>query len=178
MTYYGAKNLADSFHTVRNNTITIAEEIPADKYSFKATPDVMSVAEMLAHIAASYRWHIEAHAKRITFLGFEQFGAWRQLATAEEQKLVAAGRDAIIRALKENGEELARFLASLDESALAEQISFPPPLQPPTKSRFEMLLGIKEHEMHHRGQLMLIQRLLGQVPHLTRRRQEIQAQRS
>ena len=43
-------------------------------------------------------------------------------------------------------------------------MSFPPPVQPPTKSRFEMLLGPKEHEMHHRGQLMLVQRMLGQVP--------------
>jgi len=33
-----------------------------------------------------------------------------------------------------------------------------------------MLLGVKEHEMHHRSQLMLIQRQLGIVPHLTRAR--------
>jgi uncharacterized damage-inducible protein DinB len=43
---------------------------------------------------------------------------------------------------------------------------------PPSKSRFEMLLGPKEHEMHHRGQLMLVQRMLGKVPHLTRQMQE------
>ena len=43
---------------------------------------------------------------------------------------------------------------------------------PPNKSRFEMLLGPKEHEMHHRGQLMLVQRMLGKVPHLTRQMQE------
>ena len=36
------------------------------------------------------------------------------------------------------------------------------------KSRFEQLLGVKEHEMHHRAQLMLIERQLGIVPHLTR----------
>ena len=41
--------------------------------------------------------------------------------------------------------------------------------------RFEMLLGTKEHEMHHRGQLMLIERLLGIVPHLTRDRQAARA---
>jgi uncharacterized damage-inducible protein DinB len=35
-----------------------------------------------------------------------------------------------------------------------------------------MLLSVKEHEMHHRGQLMLIERILGIVPHLTRRMQE------
>jgi uncharacterized damage-inducible protein DinB len=33
-------------------------------------------------------------------------------------------------------------------------------------------MGAKEHEMHHRGQLMLIQRLIGITPHLTRQREE------
>ncbi len=41
----------------------------------------------------------------------------------------------------------------------------------PPKSRFEMILGVKEHEMHHRGQLMLIERIIGIVPHLTREMQ-------
>jgi uncharacterized damage-inducible protein DinB len=35
-----------------------------------------------------------------------------------------------------------------------------------------MILGAKEHEMHHRGQLMLIERMVGIVPHLTRQMQE------
>lgn len=178
MTYYGAKNLAESFRTVRKNTITIAEDIPADKYAFKAAPEVMSVAELLAHLATSYRWQIEMHGQHMPRVEFAHFVAWRDQGTAAEKALVAAGRDAIIAALKESGEKMAAFLESLDERTLAETVSFPEPVQPPTKSRFEMLLGIKEHEMHHRGQLMLIQRLLGQVPHLTRARQQMQAQRS
>jgi len=40
-----------------------------------------------------------------------------------------------------------------------------------SKTRFEMILGTKEHEMHHRAQLTVIERLLGIVPHLTRSRQ-------
>jgi uncharacterized damage-inducible protein DinB len=35
-----------------------------------------------------------------------------------------------------------------------------------------MLIALKEHEMHHRGQLMLIERMLGITPHLTRAQQE------
>ena len=38
------------------------------------------------------------------------------------------------------------------------------------KSRLEMP-SAKEHEMHHRAQLMLIERQLGIVPHLTRQMQ-------
>jgi uncharacterized damage-inducible protein DinB len=47
-------------------------------------------------------------------------------------------------------------------------VSMPQGTQPATKCRLEMLLSPKEHEMHHRGQLMLIQRMLGITPHLTR----------
>jgi uncharacterized damage-inducible protein DinB len=35
-----------------------------------------------------------------------------------------------------------------------------------------MLLSTKEHEMHHRGQLMLVERMLGITPHLTRQMEE------
>ena len=40
------------------------------------------------------------------------------------------------------------------------------------KSRFEMLIAPKEHEMHHRGQLMVVERMLGITPHLTRQMEE------
>ena len=39
----------------------------------------------------------------------------------------------------------------------------------------EMVLGVKEHEMHHRAKLMVVERMLGIVPHLTRARQQFQA---
>ena len=59
----------------------------------------------------------------------------------------------------------------MPEEELAVVIPFSPPAEPPTKSRFEMILSAKEHEMHHRAQLMVFERLLGLVPHLTRQRQ-------
>ena len=39
-----------------------------------------------------------------------------------------------------------------------------------------MLLGVKKHEMHHRKRLMLLQRLLGIVPQLTRQREAMTVQ--
>jgi uncharacterized damage-inducible protein DinB len=173
MTYYGAKQLADSFRTVRKNTLAIAEEIPEDKYSFKATPEVMSVGEMLAHLAISPTWHLDIYSQKIEHLDFAFFTARHQRAQAEEQTLRTKAD--IVRALTENGKTFAAFVEGLDEAALQSVVSFPPQAGGP-KTRFEMLLGVKEHEMHHRGQLMLVQRLIGQVPHLTRARQQMQAQ--
>jgi uncharacterized damage-inducible protein DinB len=60
----------------------------------------------------------------------------------------------------------------LTEADLAQPITAPNA----TKSTFEMLIGIKEHEMHHRAQLFLIERMVGIVPHLTRARMERMAQ--
>ena len=58
MTYYGGKELAASFRTVRNNTIQIAEEIDEKNYGFQATPATRTVAQTLMHIATTVvsRW--------------------------------------------------------------------------------------------------------------------------
>jgi uncharacterized damage-inducible protein DinB len=90
---------------------------------------------------------------------------------AEEAK--PRNKAEIIAFLKSEGDKFASYLEGLDESFLAERVTMPPGAPgPATKSRFEMLLGAKEHEMHHRAQLMTIQRMIGQVPHLTRQMQE------
>lgn len=171
MTYYGSKEMADAFRTVRRNTIQIAQDIPEDKFSFRPSADSRTVAEELAHVACSTLWQVQAHAvDKKTFITFEDFGAYMARSTAEEQKLTT--KTDILNALNKNGEEFANFLERLTEEQLAEQVSFPPPVQPSSKSRFEMVLGTKEHEMHHRAKLMVIERLLGIVPHLTRARQQ------
>jgi uncharacterized damage-inducible protein DinB len=46
-----AKDLGRAFRTVRENTIQIAEDIPAEKYGFRPAEGARSVAETLAHIA-------------------------------------------------------------------------------------------------------------------------------
>jgi uncharacterized damage-inducible protein DinB len=176
MTCYGADRLADSFRTVRKNTIVLAEEIPADKYDFRPAAGVRTVGELLAHVAVATRWHLQLHSEGVTFVDFETFAANLARAAGAEQLLRT--KDEIVAALKTDGEQFASFLAGLSDEKLAERVGFPPPLQPSTKSRLEMLLAIKEHEMHHRGQLMLIQRLLGMVPHLTREREAMRAQAS
>jgi hypothetical protein len=71
---------------------------------------------------------------------------------------------------RRNGERFASWLESLSPEFLAETFTDPTGQNP--RTRFESLLGVKEHEMHHRGQLMLIQRMLGITPHLTRQRIE------
>ena len=167
MNKYGAKELAESARTVRKNTIQIAEEIPEDKYGFIAAEGVRSVEKMFTHIALASGWQHLFHGveKRTSFEGMDFPAIFAKFAAEEAKPRTKAE---VIALLKENGEQWATFLDGLSDEFLAEAITMPPGATPPTKSRFEMLLSTKEHEMHHRGQLMLIERLLGIVPHLTR----------
>ena len=55
---------------------------------------------------------------------------------------------------------------------MSEQVEYPEGMEPRVKSRFEMLSAPKEHEMHHRGQLMVVERMLDITPHLTRHMEE------
>jgi uncharacterized damage-inducible protein DinB len=59
-------------------------------------------------------------------------------------------------------------LEGFSDDFLGERVAMPPGMTPASKTRFEMLLGVKEHEMHHRAQLMVMERMIGITPHLTR----------
>ena len=175
MTYYGGKELAAAFRTVRNNTIKIAEEIPEDKYNFRPAPDCRAIGQTLTHIALGPAFQVHMLDNRIDDLQKVNFPELMQKLGAEEAK--PRTKSEILAFLGTEGDRFAALLEGLSESLLAEQVAMPPGAQPATKSRFEMLLSPKEHEMHHRAQLMTMQRMIGQVPHLTRQFQERMAAR-
>src|SRR5437867_4051849 len=174
MQYYGARELAESFRTVRKNTIQVAQDIPEDKYDFKATQGTRSVAETLVHIAVVPRLQHQVHAveRRSTLEGFDFSALFERLRAEERQP---RNKAKILDLLREEGDLWANWVQGLSDDFLAEQVDSPM-TQPTRRNRFEMILSVKEHEMHHRGQLMLIERMLGIVPHLTRQFQESMAQ--
>jgi len=171
MTYYGANELALSFRTVRTNTIKIAEEIPEDKYGFRPAEGCRSVAETLVHIAVMTRVPEQIHfvEHRRTLVGFDFFGV-----RGKQQAEVQASRTKaqILELLRIEGEKYAKGLDGVSEEFLGEHVEYPEGMEPRVKSRFEMLIAPKEHELHHRGQLMVVQRMLGIKPHLTREMEE------
>src|SRR5258708_23124042 len=100
MNYYGAKELARSFRTVRNNTIRIAEEIPEEKYGFRPAEGCRSIAETLAHIAVMSRVQEKIHAveHRSTLVGFDFFGFGDKLQTEVKAPRATAQGLASLRA--------------------------------------------------------------------------------
>jgi len=167
MSLYGPKHLAESIRTVRKNTILIAEDIPEKDYGYRAAPESRSVGEILMHIAVLSRFDRFLHdEERVrTLKGFD-FGKLIRHSEAEERK--SHSKKEIIELLLKGGESWSRWVEQLPESFLAEEVET---AEGGRKSRFEMILGTKEHEIHHRAQLTVMERSLGVVPHLTRKRQ-------
>jgi len=169
MTAYSGKELANAFRTVRKNTVQVAEDIPESQYGHVAAPECKSVGRMLTHIAVAQGFWDEIHRKqrRTTMQGID-FVAMGERAEANESK--PRSKTEIVELLRTEGEQFAAWLETLPPEFLAEMVTEGDGKT--ARSRFESLLGVKEHEMHHRAQLMLIERQLGIVPHLTRQRKE------
>lgn len=169
MGMYGGKEMAAAFRTVRKNTIQIAADIPEDKYDWAPAPGTRTVKSLLAHMVVAPQLYEDMHRTlRLTTVQGYDFGAAVARLSAAEAQLT--GKAQIVDALKADGESFASWLESVSNDYLAETYTDHAGQNP--KTRLEGLLSVKEHEMHHRGQLMLIQRILGMVPHLTRQMQE------
>ena len=163
MSLYGIQQLADAMRAVRQNTILIAEDIPESKYDFRATPDTRSVAETLVHIA--WLWTADRlmhEERRLDSLEGFDFPALLETSAATER--VRRSKAEIIEMLRVEGDRAARWVEGLSDAFVSERVSLP---GGGSVSRFEMLIATKEHELQHRAQLTVIDRLLGIVPRFT-----------
>jgi uncharacterized damage-inducible protein DinB len=130
------------------------------------------VAETLAHIAVMSRVQEQIHfvEHRSTLVDFDFFGF---MAKLQAEAIAPRTKPQILELLRTEGEKYAKALEGVSEAFLGEQVEYPKGMEPRVKSRFELLIAPKEHEMHHRGQLMVVERMLGIKPHLTRQMEEV-----
>ena len=92
MNYYGAKDMAESFRTVRRNTLQIAQDIPEDKYGFKRDGGVDERRRGARPRRRATLWSVRAHAvDKKTTITFEDFGAYMARTPRSEKALTAKG---------------------------------------------------------------------------------------
>ena len=137
---------------MRNNTLKIAEEIPEDKYSFRPAEGTRTVAQTLIHISNVHRFALAINRDQVrsTMEGFDFMAFIGPMIASEQEPMTKAQ---IIARLTATGEEYENWLRTLSDDFLGQSVTMPPGGTPPSRTRFDMLLSVKEHEMHHRGQL-------------------------
>jgi uncharacterized damage-inducible protein DinB len=157
------ENVIESWKEVRSGLIDEANQIPADKFSFQPAPDSRSVRQLLQHLIESQKFLVGEACRPDTNLMRGSF--------AENVKTYAPG----VRDVNEKDELLNLLRITMDESA--EKLRGAADEMRNTMKRFDgkemtklafMSFAIA-HEMYHRGQLTVYERLLNIQPALTTR---------
>src|SRR5262245_2414244 len=109
MDLYGPKQLADSFRTVRKNTILIAEDIPENSYGYRPAPESRSVAETLVHIAWLSRADRVLHEQERRS-SLEDFNFGNLVRGSEEEERNPRSKSQIIDLLRSEGDQWSRWV--------------------------------------------------------------------
>ena len=129
------------------NLLDAANEMPADKYSFKPTPAQMSFGDIVAHLVEGndYLCGVISGAK----------------APARAKVTGTSSKDALVGELKDSFAFCNESLAKLDDSKLAEQLPF---FGGKTRSRANILFVTVGDWADHYSQSAIYLRLNGLLP--------------
>ena len=140
-----------TYTTIKNNLTKLADKMPAEKYSFRPTPEVETFARRIAHIA-------DANMNVCSGLNGERkpLGAASKTSKAE-----------LVASLKESFDYCDRVFDTLTDVTALERVSsrlggpFPPE---PTRSRLATLYNLVRHSNEMYGYMAVYLRLNGVTP--------------
>lgn len=135
----------------RKYLILVAESMPEDTYSFKATPESMSFAENLMHIGWAMDWHSQS------LMGGRDARDWE---TDTELKADGKSKQEMIATLNNTFDKTIEFISNFDTKKLEERLDY----FGSDRTKTQILLLLADHITHHRGQMVVYMRLNGLVP--------------
>ena len=155
------EEICGQWQDVRNGLIKEAELIPAEQFEFRAAPETRSVIQLLHHIIEAERVLAGEICRDNTNF---QRGFPALIAEHAGHVKEAATKDAVLELLRSSLEDTTALIGGFGEANFDKIMT-----------RFDgkqvrkslMVSFIVAHEMYHRGQLTVYQRLLGIEPALT-----------
>ena len=149
------------WNDARGGFIKEVEKIPADQFSFRATPDTRNVAEIVQHVISTQKIIIGEACRPDTNLMRQSFAAHaNEYAPGVSE---ATDKNGLLELLRTSMDESAARISSYGDKLGESMTSLTG--QPTTKAAF-LTFGMS-HEMYHRGQLTVFERLLNIEPALT-----------
>lgn len=150
-----------SWKDIRNGLIEEVEKIPEDQFSFRATPDTRSIAEILQHIVETQKILVGEACREDSNLRRQSFPAHGQEYAPGVRDIT--DKQGLIELLRSSFEAAETAILSRPELWEAPMNGLTG--QPTTKGA--ILTFASSHEMYHRGQLTVYERLLNIEPVLT-----------
>jgi uncharacterized damage-inducible protein DinB len=156
-----AETIIALWKVTRSGLIDEVEKIPDDQFSFRATPETRSIAELIQHIIEAQKilvaegCHEAADIRRQSFADHTKEHAAGVSAVTDKQGLI----DLLRSAMDDSESCMSALGAKWDEPMMG--------LDGKQTTRGAFLTFAFSHEMYHRGQLTVFERLLNIEPVLT-----------
>lgn len=145
------KEYLERFENSRKYLLLVAENMPEDKYGFKATPESMSFAENLMHIGWAMDWHSQS------LMGGREARDWN---TDTELKVHKKSKQEMMDKIDETFDKTIEFISGFDINRLDERLDY----FGSDRTKRQVLLLLADHITHHRGQMLVYMRLNGLKP--------------
>ena len=164
------EELLDFWKEVRAGLITELAQIPGEQFGFQATPESRSVAGVIRHITEAQKFlagelcRPDTDFKRVPIRELVERHAAEAHSGGDKEELIAS--------LRSTMESAEASLRSFGEEALRERVQG---LDGKTISKLHMLYLYITHEMYHRGQISVYERLMNIEPALTAKLREFLA---
>lgn len=162
--------LISNWKEVRDGFIDEVSQIPADQFSFRATEDTRSLAELLQHVVQTQKVLVGESCRDAPNLMRQSFAA-HYLEYAPEVAGISDknGMIELMRSSMELGEATMRSNANKLDGPIRR-------FDGKEITRLQFLQFAVSHEMYHRGQFTVYARLLNIEPALTQRLKKLFAQ--
>lgn len=141
-----------SIRELFNRSTSVLEEENSD---FAPRPEMMTVAQHVAHVAQTVDWFIEGAFVRTDGFDMDFEGHTRKVQSV---KSLRAAREWFEKAI----ENAIRITESQSEEGLLSPL--PPGLVMGGQPRLAIFAAMTDHTAHHRGALTVYSRLLGKTP--------------
>ena len=145
------KDYLERLENSQKYLILVAEKMPEDKFSFKASPESLTFAENLLHIGYAIDWHSQS------LLGGRESRVWK---TDTIFKVADKSKKEMIATINKTFDEAIELIKQFETSKFDDELDYFGLIR--TKRQIFLLLA--DHITHHRGQMLVSMRLNGLVP--------------
>lgn len=145
------KDYLERLENSRKYLILVAETMPEEKYSYRASPESMTFAENLMHIGYAIDWHSQS------LLGVRESRVWK---TDTVFKVANKSKENLIATIDKTFDETITLIKQFDPAQLDDELDY----FGLNRTKRQIFLLLADHVTHHRGQMLVYLRLNGLVP--------------
>ena len=162
------EELLDFWKEVRAGIIAELAQIPAEQFGFQPTPESRSVAGIIRHIIGAQEFSTGELCRPDT--DFKRVPI-RELVERHAAEAHSGGpKEELIGSLRSSMESVEASIRAFGEEALTEKVQYGKMM-----SKHDILYLYITHEMYHRGQITVYERLMQIEPAATAKVRELLA---